>query len=125
LELAGEAADALDAAISLYAGLAADGDLARIEARARELGIRRRKRRIRALTGWASLTPTERKVAEYVASGWSNSAIAAGMYLSRRTVESHVSRILVKLGLSSRVQVAVLAAERPAEPGDKPFQDDP
>ncbi|MET8872159.1 helix-turn-helix transcriptional regulator [Nocardia sp. NPDC004604] len=55
----------------------------------------------------AALTPAERKVADLVAQGCSNSDIATTMFLSPRTVQSHVSSILAKLDLRSRVQVAV------------------
>jgi DNA-binding CsgD family transcriptional regulator len=71
-------------------------------------------RRSRPTEGWASLTPSETKVAELVAEGMSNPEIAAQLFVSRRTVESHVARILTKLQLRSRTQVvkAVLEARR-------------
>jgi DNA-binding NarL/FixJ family response regulator len=59
----------------------------------------------RAASGPESLTPTERKVADLVAAGLSNPDVAQRLNLSRRTVESHVSRILAKLGANSRIQV--------------------
>ena len=43
-----------------------------------------------------------------IARGLSNKAIAAELFVSRRTVETHVARALRKLGVSSRVQVALL-----------------
>ncbi|OGC75956.1 MAG: hypothetical protein A2Z27_05150 [candidate division Zixibacteria bacterium RBG_16_50_21] len=51
------------------------------------------------------LTRREREVAMLVGQGRSNSEIATGLVLSKRTVETHVSHILSKLGLSNRVQV--------------------
>ena len=57
------------------------------------------------------LSPREREVALLVARGLSNPRIAAELIIGERTVQSHVSHILNKLGLSSRVQVAGLVAE--------------
>jgi non-specific serine/threonine protein kinase len=51
------------------------------------------------------LTGREREVAALIGRGKSNSEIAAVLVLSKRTVETHVSHILTKLGLSSRAQV--------------------
>jgi DNA-binding NarL/FixJ family response regulator len=53
-----------------------------------------------------SLSAREKKVAELVADGLTNRQIAAALYLSQRTVESHVSSILRKLGCSRRATVA-------------------
>jgi non-specific serine/threonine protein kinase len=52
------------------------------------------------------LTPREREVAALVARGLSDSAISSELVVSRRTAEGHVQRILVKLGLTSRTQLA-------------------
>lgn len=109
-----EARTELDNAIELYTKLEAAWDSARAEARMRDLGIRRGRRgpRNRPKTGWDALTPTERKVAALVAQGRSNSDIASRMFLSPRTIQSHVSSILVKLSLQSRVQVAIRMAQQ-------------
>jgi DNA-binding NarL/FixJ family response regulator len=56
-------------------------------------------------SGWAALTTTEQQVAELVAAGVSNPGIATQLFISRRTVESHVSHILAKLQVSSRWEV--------------------
>lgn len=75
----------------------------------------RARRRLDALGG------REREVAVAVGLGRSNAEIAAELYMSLPTVKTHVSRILTKLGLNNRVQIALLAhdagadAERPAE----------
>jgi non-specific serine/threonine protein kinase len=50
-------------------------------------------------------------VAVLVASGKSNRAIAAALVVSERTVETHVARIMAKLGFDSRVQIATWLAE--------------
>ena len=55
----------------------------------------------------AGLTERERDVAVAVGRGRSNAEIAAELYMSVATVKAHVSRILVKLDLANRVQVAM------------------
>ncbi len=58
---------------------------------------------------FGGLTAREREVARLVAAGKSNRAIAAELVLSERTVESHVTNILGKLGFTSRTQIATWA----------------
>jgi DNA-binding CsgD family transcriptional regulator len=116
-----EARDAIAAAVAEYARLGAAWDATRAEARMRPFGIRRGQRGPRdhrPSRGWEALTPTELRVAFLVADGLSNPAIAAELFLSRRTVQTHVSHILVKLGARSRVEVASEAARRRASPRD-------
>jgi DNA-binding CsgD family transcriptional regulator len=60
-------------------------------------------------SGWAALTATERQIAQLAAAGRSNPDIAAQLFISRRTVESHVSRILAKLQVTSRWDIKVPA----------------
>jgi DNA-binding CsgD family transcriptional regulator len=98
---------ALDSAVRSYQAVGADWDRTRAEARLRAAGIRRRQVRTRPKTGWDALTDTERRIAAMVAEGRSNPDIAAELFLSRRTVRNHVSHILAKLELGSRVELAV------------------
>ena len=102
--------------MSVYADLAATWDTRRAAARLRPHGIRLgvRGARRRPQTGWDALTETEIRVAELVATGRSNPAIAARLMLSRRTVETHVSHILAKLQARSRREITDLAESRTA-----------
>lgn len=61
----------------------------------------------RAATGWESLTPAEVRVAELVAEGLTNPAIAARLFVSRNTVQTQLRSVFRKLGVGSRAQVAV------------------
>ena len=56
----------------------------------------------------ASLTDREREVAAAVGSGASNAEVAASLFMSEATVKAHVSRLLTKLEVTNRVQVAIL-----------------
>ena len=64
-------------------------------------------RRIAAEKSLKLLTERERQVAAAVGRGQSNADIAARLYMSEATVKAHVSRILTKLNVANRVQVAI------------------
>jgi DNA-binding CsgD family transcriptional regulator len=57
---------------------------------------------------WDSLSPREREVAELVVEGLTNKEVAARLVLSTRTVEGHVERILHKLNIGRRAQIATV-----------------
>jgi DNA-binding CsgD family transcriptional regulator len=109
---------AFTGAAEIYGALGAAADAARLRARFRAHGIRRgphaRHRQVRS--GWDSLTPTETRVAALVVEGLSNPEIGARLLLSRRTVATHVSHILKKLDVHSRIDIAREAALRTAAP---------
>ncbi|MGY4785938.1 protein kinase domain-containing protein [Rhodococcus opacus] len=58
------------------------------------------------------LTKRERQVADLVAEGLTNKAIATRLVISQRTAQGHVEHILVKLGFTSRAQIAAWVVER-------------
>jgi DNA-binding NarL/FixJ family response regulator len=94
-------------AVQAYDQLGATWDIRRADARLLPFGIRRGSRSLhrRAKTGWAALTPTEARIAHLVAQGKSNPDIASELYISRNTVQTHVSNILAKLQVRSRIEL--------------------
>jgi DNA-binding CsgD family transcriptional regulator/tetratricopeptide (TPR) repeat protein len=113
-----QARAAFTRATEIYASLGAAADVGRLQARFRAHGIRRspHTKHQKARTGWDSLTPTETKIAAFVEEGLSNPEIAARLFLSRRTVATHVSHILKKLDVNSRIDIAREAALRKLAP---------
>lgn len=86
----------------------------RLAARLRRHGLRLgvAGARGRPTSGWASLTATELRIAEHVGQGRTSPQIAAELYLSPRTVQTHISNILRKLDLHSRVEIAAVVARQ-------------
>ncbi len=110
-----EAVEMLEVAASLYDDLDAErGTLRVVDVLGQYRGGARRARPARPTHGVAALTNTERTVADLVAKRLSNPEIAEQLYISRRTVETHVSRILAKLGVRSRRDVAKQLDNPPA-----------
>jgi DNA-binding CsgD family transcriptional regulator len=112
-----EAAALLEDAVGVYDRVGASLDLTRAVAALRAMGIRRGRRgaRRRPLRGWESLTPTELEVVRLVAQGLTNVEIGRRLFISRRTVETHLSHVFGKLGVSSRVQLAAQASRAQPE----------
>ncbi|MBV8347922.1 MAG: LuxR family transcriptional regulator, partial [Mycolicibacterium sp.] len=71
---------------------------------------RGRGERKRPASGWASLTPAERDVVRLVSEGLGNNDIATRLFVSPRTVQTHLTHVYTKLGLTSRVQLVQEAA---------------
>jgi DNA-binding CsgD family transcriptional regulator len=107
---------AFSRAVDLYATLGAEWHIARSQAGLRPHGIRRGPHAAhrRARTGWHSLTPAEAGVAVLVMEGLSNRQIAERLFLSPRTVATHVSHILGKLGVRTRTDIAREASQHQA-----------
>jgi DNA-binding NarL/FixJ family response regulator len=73
-----------------------------------------------------NLTKQERKILELVANGLRNSKIANELFISTKTVETHLHHIFSKLGVSSRTEAALYfwrAAARPHSKIDETFED--
>lgn len=73
---------------------------------------RLRGRRKRPTSGWESLTPAEFDVVRLVGEGLTNKDIATRLVVSHRTVQTHLTHVYSKLGLTSRVQLAKEAGSR-------------
>jgi len=71
---------------------------------------RGRGERKRPASGWDSLTPTERDVVRLAAEGLGNKDIAERLFVSPRTVQTHLTHVYAKLGLASRIQLVQEAA---------------
>ena len=71
----------------------------------RELRASGERVRSRVPEGWAQLSPQELQIAQLAAEGLSNREIGEQLYLSHRTVESHLYRLFPKLGVTSRAQL--------------------
>jgi DNA-binding CsgD family transcriptional regulator len=110
----GRATTLLSQAYALFEELGNDEDLARVRSRLRAAGTRLRHWTYadRPVFGWNSLTDTERRVADLVAQGLSNRQVANRVFLSTHTVAFHLRHIFWKLGITSRVQLARIAAEQ-------------
>jgi DNA-binding CsgD family transcriptional regulator len=109
-----QATGVLRRAADRYLACGAHRDERRVDATLRALGVvrGRRQTRSRPATGWDALTPTELAVARLAADGLSNPAIGRRLFISPRTVETHLSHVYAKLGVSSRVRLAAAAAVR-------------
>ena len=105
----------LTEAINGYQLTGAAADMARIRRRLRKLGVRRRhwtQTAGRAVSGWESLTDTERAASELVAQGLNNQQVADRMYVSVHTVAFYMRQIFRKLNIGSRVELARIVIQQ-------------
>ena len=101
-------------AFSRYQQLGAtdSGRLLRNDLHAVGLEVRTTRTPTRPLSGWASFTPSEEAVVALVGEGLTNTEIADRLFVSRRTVESHLGRVYAKISLSSRPQLVAASITR-------------
>ena len=114
LRRAGERSDGRVDLSSAYAMAGTLGAEAVTAAAAAELEASGRPRRAEGSDPVSSLTASERRVAVLAADGASNREIAQTLFVSAKTVETHLSRVFRKLGVSRRAELADLLGERPA-----------
>jgi pimeloyl-ACP methyl ester carboxylesterase/DNA-binding CsgD family transcriptional regulator len=74
--------------------------------------LMRQRRRRRPAVGWESLTEAELDVVRLVAEGLTNPEIGSRLFVSPRTVQTHLSHVFTKLGLSKRSEVAAEVTRR-------------
>ncbi|WP_406405049.1 AAA family ATPase [Streptomyces sp. NBC_00879] len=91
-------------AVETYTWLGATSDIARCQQALRSLGLAQPSSRGRHGYG-SQLSPREREVAHLLAVGATNRDIAQALFLSPRTVEHHVAKVLKKLGAADRKAV--------------------
>jgi len=82
------------------------------------LASRGRGGRSRPASGWASLTPTERRVVDLAAQGLTNREIGERLFVSPRTVQAHLLRIFPKLDIRSRRELRRFRNGDPAAAGE-------
>jgi DNA-binding CsgD family transcriptional regulator len=105
----------LTRAIHGYQQVGATTDTARIRRRLRKLGVQRRYWSLsadRPVSGWPSLTETERAASELVAQGLNNQQVADQMYISVHTVAFHMRQIFRKLNIGSRLELARIVMQQ-------------
>jgi DNA-binding CsgD family transcriptional regulator len=93
----GEARASLQQALRIFQELGTPAWAEKARAELGRVGGRRRAE---------GLTPAERRVADLVAEGRTNRQVAATLFLSERTVATHLSHIYAKLGVRSRTELA-------------------
>jgi DNA-binding CsgD family transcriptional regulator/tetratricopeptide (TPR) repeat protein len=108
-----EAIDSLSEAVAGYERLEAARDVGRVQSALRTLGVRPARRAPRRPAfGWDGLTPSELRIVGLVAGGLSNREIADRLFVSRRTVATHLEHVFQKLGHANRVELAADATRR-------------
>jgi len=112
-----EATQLLEEAATIHLQTQATRRLARVEALLRKAGVRRKRpRKPPSTRGWESLSRRELEIVDLIADGMSNPQIAERLYISRRTVETHLSNIYRKLDLTNRTQLATATVDTRTRP---------
>ncbi|MEU7747796.1 AAA family ATPase [Nonomuraea sp. NPDC049158] len=109
-----DAAANLDRALSIYQDIGSVRDSARVRQRLRGMGVRHRHWSYaeRPVSGWDSLTETERNISLLVADGWTNRRIAEQTFISVHTVAFHLRHVYRKLQINSRIELVRLVVSQ-------------
>ncbi|MGH9094010.1 MAG: LuxR C-terminal-related transcriptional regulator, partial [Acidimicrobiales bacterium] len=109
-----EAVPVLDEALGFHLQTGGLRGVARVDAALRVLGVRHRRPGPlrRTSVGWESLTTSELGVARLAAEGLTNPQIGDRLFISRRTVATHLANVFRKLGITNRVQLATEVSHR-------------
>ena len=118
----GEAVALLEEALAQYLTSGAKFDAARAQRRLDSLGVRRKRARWPpgGAPAASALTQSELRVVRLVAEGMTNREVAARLFLSPHTVDSHLRHVFAKLAISSRVDLTrwVMAHDGATDPED-------
>jgi DNA-binding CsgD family transcriptional regulator len=105
-------------ALTIFSGLDARPWAARARAELAAAGVRADTRMDTRKSALDCLSPQELQVARAVGQGLDNAEAAAALFISRKTVEAHLTRAYRKLGVRSRTELArLLASSGPDSPG--------
>ena len=106
--------DQLRKALAIFVGLGAAASANVVRARMRDIGVRSIPVGARSATRAhpSGLTRRESEVLELITRGATNAQIAESLFISRKTVDHHVSAILAKLGTPTRTAAAAEAERR-------------
>jgi DNA-binding CsgD family transcriptional regulator len=113
-----EAREQLGVAVAAFEQVGAYGDLRRALRRLRVHNVRRPTRPAapRPTFGWGSLTEAERRVVDLASTGLTYREIGEQLFISRRTVETHVAHVFTKLGVRNKAQLALAFSQLHDEP---------
>ena len=103
-----EATEQLSRALELAERTGSSRLVTRIRGLSTGLGVGVRSRPV---SGVGSLTPSERRVAALAAAGRRNKDVAQELYVTVKTVETHLARVFTKLGITSRAELQVALAD--------------
>lgn len=113
-----EALTPLDAALAFWSSVDARRNAARLRATLREAGVTRRGAVAKKSQGWDSLTETEQRVIDLLGEGLYYREVGERLFISRRTVETHVANIFRKLDLRSRRELEAALTSRGGHAGE-------
>jgi DNA-binding CsgD family transcriptional regulator len=99
---------------TIFESLGAYGSLAKANRVGLAVGVavNRGRTLVRPVSGWSSLSPAELEVAKLVAAGFTNRQVADQLFVSQRTIETHLNRVFAKLAIRSRRELGEQVRDR-------------